>query len=98
MCTVKFMLYRNLHFFDAGVNVKDCVVTWTDDGFVFDDDNLCGKEFEIITTSKDKHLVTYEHSKCTSGFLQLLWWSIQPIQRDLVNLVNVLQHVLLIYK
>lgn len=32
--------YRNLHFFNAGVNVKDCVVTWTDDGFVFNDDDL----------------------------------------------------------
>lgn len=36
--------YRDLHFFDAGVNVKDCVVTWTDDGFVFNDDNLWREE------------------------------------------------------
>lgn len=51
---IKFEFYRNLHFFNAGVNVKDCVVTWTDDGFVFNDDNLWGKDFQlqIVRTSK----------------------------------------------
>lgn len=34
------MPHLNLHFFNAGVNVKDCIVTWTDDGFVFNDDYL----------------------------------------------------------
>lgn len=36
--------YRNLHLLNAGVNVKDRVVTWTDDGFVFDDDDLWTEE------------------------------------------------------
>jgi len=32
--------YCDLHFFDAGVDVKDCIVTRTNDRFVLDDDNL----------------------------------------------------------
>lgn len=35
-----FKSYRNLHLLNAGVNVENSVVTRTDDGFVFDDDNL----------------------------------------------------------
>lgn len=38
--------YCNLHFFDAGVDVKDCIVTRTNDGFVLDDDDLKKKKKE----------------------------------------------------
>lgn len=38
--------YRNLHLFNARVNVKDSIITWTDDGFVFNDDNLEREETE----------------------------------------------------
>ncbi len=57
----QFESYRNLHFFNAGVNVKDCVVTWTDDGFVFNDDDLQGKELQRLwerTSKQNKHVVT----------------------------------------
>lgn len=56
MLTVWFRPYRNLHFFNAGVNVKDCVVTWTDDGFVFNDDNLCGKVSDYENAHPKTHL------------------------------------------
>lgn len=42
-----FRSYRNLHLLNAGVNVKHCVVTWTDDGFVFDDDDLWREQASI---------------------------------------------------
>lgn len=35
-----FKHYRNLHFFNAGVDMKNCVVTWADDWLVFNDDYL----------------------------------------------------------
>ena len=41
--------YCNLHFLNAGMNVKDCIVTWTDDGFVFNDDNLGRRDVAIRT-------------------------------------------------
>lgn len=44
MFTCNVESYRDLHLFNAGVNVKDCVVTWTDDRFVFNDDDLWGEE------------------------------------------------------
>lgn len=52
--------YRNLHFFNAGVNVEDCIVTWTDDGFVFNDDNLQRKEFRW----SGQHFITVNINNC----------------------------------
>lgn len=39
-CEVKRETYCDLNFFNAGVDVKNCVITGTNDGFVLDDDDL----------------------------------------------------------
>lgn len=57
---VRFQSHLNLHFLNASVNMKDCIVTWTDDGFVFNDDNLCGTE-EQWSKSHPEQLVTFCH-------------------------------------
>lgn len=46
--------YCNLHFFDAGVDVKDCIVTRTNDGFVLDDDDLKKKKKNISEDLKTR--------------------------------------------
>lgn len=59
-----------MHFFNAGVNVKNCVVTWTDDGFVFNDDDLRRKELHVLYegTSTDNICHFNEHSHYSSLF------------------------------
>lgn len=50
--------HRDLHFFNACMNVKNCVVTWTDDRFVFNDDNLWRKITVMRTGSSQQTLVS----------------------------------------